>query len=151
NHWIFRARAESYDRLRQWAKARADYDRAIELSPADERAGFQFFRAGHFAAQGQWRQAADDLRPLYQKPVDANKDWWRLRDASLIFAVAGDVENYAKAAAECYRQQSTGTPTPDECKWTVLAMLLLPEMITKESGPRLLELAGKTDAFWQPR
>jgi tetratricopeptide (TPR) repeat protein len=30
-------------------------------------------------------------------------------------------------------------------------MLLFPEMITKENRSRLLELAGKTDAYWQPR
>src|SRR5262249_23920320 len=141
--------AESYDRSRQWVKARADYDRAIELCAPHDRGEFQFLRERHFAAQGHWHQAADELRPLYQKP--ANNEWWRLRDASLIFAVAGDVDNYGKAAAECYSQQSAGSPNPDDGRWTVITMLLFPEMITKENRQRLLELAGTTDAYWQPR
>ena len=48
-------------------------------------------------------------------------------------------------------QASAGTPNAYESKLTVLAMLLFPEMITGANRPRLLELAGKTDAYWRPR
>src|SRR5262249_8187294 len=67
------------------------------------------------------------------------------------FAAAGDVENYGKAAAECYRKQTGQTPNAYDSTWTVLPMLLFPEMITKENRARLLELAGKTDDNWRPR
>src|SRR5262249_44414781 len=115
------------------------------------------FRACHFAAQGQWKQAMEDMRQAYQKPADYStgpwprREWWRLRDAALIFAVAGDVENYGKAAPACYRKQIAQTPSAEESKWTVLTMVLFPQMITRENRPRLLELAGKTDASWRPR
>jgi tetratricopeptide (TPR) repeat protein len=151
NHWIFNLRGEAYDHLRQWDKALADFDKAVKVCQPNERETFLFFRARHFAAQGQWRQAADMMRPLYQNLAEANKEWWRVRDAALIFAVAGDVENYDKAAAECYRKQSAGSSNPDENKWIVHTMLPFPDMITKENRSRLLELAGKTDSYWQPR
>jgi tetratricopeptide (TPR) repeat protein len=149
NPWTFNLRGEAYERLRQWDKALADFDQAVKVCQPNERENFQFFRARHFAARGQWRQAADEMRALYQKP--ANNEWWRLRDAALIFAVAGDVENYGKAAAECYGKQSAGSSNPDDNRWAVLTMLLIPEMITGENRARLLELAAKTDAYWQPR
>jgi WD40 repeat protein/tetratricopeptide (TPR) repeat protein len=155
--WIFRLRGDAYDQLRQWQKAWADHDQAIKLSGREERGTFHFFRARHFAAQGQWKQAAKDMQQAYQSPADfingswPRTDWLSVRDAALIFAVAGDVEDYGKAAAECYRKLSAGTPNPDDSKWIVLTMLLFPEMITKENRPRLLELAGRADAFWQPR
>jgi WD40 repeat protein/tetratricopeptide (TPR) repeat protein len=157
NPYIFMKRGEAYDGLRQWQKARADYDRAITLSSPAERGSFHFFRARHFAVQGQWKQAAEDTQQAYQKPADfINSTWprnegWCLRDAVLFFAVAGDVDNYSKAAAECYRKQSVGTPNPDDSKWAVLTMLLVPEMVTNENRPRLLELAANADAYWQPR
>jgi WD40 repeat protein/tetratricopeptide (TPR) repeat protein len=149
NPWTFNLRGEAYERLRQWDKALADFDQAVKVCQPNERENFQFFRARHFAARGQWRQAADEMRPLYQKT--ANNEWWRLRDASLIFAIAGDVENYGKAAAECYGKQAAGNLTVEEVRWTVLTMLQYPEMITNENRPRLLEMAGKLDAYWQPR
>jgi tetratricopeptide (TPR) repeat protein len=151
NPWMFVGRGEAYGQLHQWDKARPDIDQAIRFSTPAERATFQFVRARHFAAQGRWKEAADDTKLSYQKPTDAIKEWWALRDASLIYAIAGDAENYRKAVADCYAKQATGNPNPDECRWTVLTMLLLPGMITKENRPRLLELAGKADAFWQPR
>ena len=157
NPWMHRLRGDAYDRLRQWQKARADYNRAIMLSSPAERGTFHFYRARHFAAQGQWKQAAKDMQQLYEQPADFRNgawprtEWWALRDAALIYAIAGDVENFDRAAAEWYRKQSARTPDADECKWTVLTMLLFPEMITTANRPRLLELAGKTDAYWQPR
>jgi hypothetical protein len=157
NPWIFIKRGEAYDQERQWQKARADYDRAINLSSSSERETFHFYRAVHFAAQGHWKQARDDLHQAYQKPTDyldgsfPRAEWWAHRDAALISAIAGDVENYDRAVAVWYHKQSARTPDPDESKWTVLTMLLFPEMITSANRPRLLELAGKTDAYWRPR
>jgi WD40 repeat protein/tetratricopeptide (TPR) repeat protein len=158
NHpWIFLKRGEAYDQLRQWQKAWEDYDRAIKLSQPAERGSFHFYRARHFAAGGQWKPAVDDLHQAYEKPTDfldasfPRREWWALRDAALVFAIAGDVENYDKAVARWYRKQSAGTPDAEESKWTVLTMVLLPEMITKENRTRLLEMAGTTDAYWRPR
>jgi WD40 repeat protein len=151
NPWFFNGRGEAYDQLRQWDKALADFDQAVKVCQANERETFQFLRTRHFAAQGRWRQAADELRLLYHKPIDANKEWWRLRDASLIFALAGDEASYRKVAGECYRKESAQSLTVDDGKWTVLTMLLFSEMITKENRPHLLELAGKTDDYWRPR
>ena len=151
NHWIFRARAEAYDHLRQWDKALADYDRMIAVCPPNDREQFQFYRAVHFAAQGQWKQAADELRPIYQNPVEANKDWWRVRDAALIFAMARDEANYRQTAMECYRKAFTTSLSEYDYGWTVLTCLQLPETITDEIRPQLLELAAKSSEFWQPR
>jgi tetratricopeptide (TPR) repeat protein len=155
--WIFNARGEAYGGLRQWQKARADHDRAIQVCSPEERGSFHFFRGRHFAGQSQWKRAALDMQQAYEKPADYSKgtwprsDWWSVRDAALIFAVAGDVENYGKAAAECYRKQTGQVPNAEDSKWMVLTMLLFPEMITKENRTRLLELAGKTDDYWRPR
>jgi hypothetical protein len=97
------------------------------------------------------------MQQAYQKPAEFSNgtwprnEWWCLRDAALTFAIAGDLENYDKSADACYRVQSAGSPNPDDSRWAVLSMLLFPEMITKENRPRLLELAGKTDAYWRPR
>ncbi len=68
----------------------------------------------------------------------------------MIIAIGGDVENYSRAVAECDRRQSAGMPGADEGKWTVMMMVLFPEMVTKEKRPRLLELSGKMDAYWRP-
>jgi tetratricopeptide (TPR) repeat protein len=158
NPWFFAGRGAAYCQLRQWDKGRADLDRAIKVAAQGERFPFYFSRARVlFAAQGQWKPAEEDLRQVYQKPA-AFRDgpWpraelWALGEAALIYAIAGDVENYRNAVAECYRKQSTGTPNAYESKLTVLSMLLFPEMITNANRPRLLELAGKTDAYWRPR
>ena len=72
-------------------------------------------------------------------------------DAALIFGVAGDVENYDRAVTQWNHKQSALAPDAEERRWTVLTMLLFPEMINKGNRLRLLELAGKTDAYWQPR
>jgi formylglycine-generating enzyme required for sulfatase activity/tetratricopeptide (TPR) repeat protein len=146
--WMFNGRGEAYDHLRQWDKALADFDQAVKFAQPNEREAFQFLRARHFAVQGQWRQAADDLRPIFQKP--ANKEWWRLRDAALIFAIVGDEANCRQTAAECYSQHFANI-SPDDGRWTVLALVQYPEMITKDNRAQVLELARKTDAYWQPR
>jgi formylglycine-generating enzyme required for sulfatase activity len=157
NPWIFRLRGAAYDGMRQWEKARADHDQAIKLSIPEERGSFHSFRACHFAAQGQWKQAAEDMKQAYRTPADYSNgtwprsEWWAVRDAALIFAVAGDVENYSKAAAACYRKQNAQAQSAEDSKWIVLTMLLFPEMITRENRARLLELAGKTDDYWRPR
>jgi tetratricopeptide (TPR) repeat protein len=156
--WFFSGRGDAYCQLRQWDKARADFDKAVDVAPQPERATFLFQRARLLlAAQGQWKQAAEDVHQLFQKPADfvdgawPRSEWWAYRDAALICAIAGDVENYSQAAAACYRKQAAGTPSADDGRWIVLTMLLFPEMITKESSPRLLELAGKADDYWRPR
>jgi len=149
--WILIKRGETYDQLRQWDQARADYDQAVKADSHPDRASFQFYRARHFAAQGRWKQAAEDLQQAWEKPTEFIKAWWCLRDAALIFAVAGDVENYRRTAAECLAKLSAADSNPDGNKWTVLALALYPEMITAENRARLLELAGKIDSWWQPR
>jgi tetratricopeptide (TPR) repeat protein len=53
--WFFSGRGDAYCQLRQWDKARADFDRAIDVAPQPERATFLFQRARLvLAAQGQW-------------------------------------------------------------------------------------------------
>jgi WD40 repeat protein/tetratricopeptide (TPR) repeat protein len=150
NAWIVMARGEAYGQLRQWSKARTDIDRAISLSRPEERGTFQFVLARHFAAQGLWQQAADETREVYRNPTDINKEWWALRDSALIYAIVGDVESYRKAAVECYRKEAAANHSQDVDNWTVLVMLLFPDMITKENRPHLMELAAKADANWKP-
>jgi WD40 repeat protein/tetratricopeptide (TPR) repeat protein len=155
--WILNGRGDAYDHLRQWDKALADFDQALKVCSPEERGVFHSSRARHFAGRGQWKQAALDMQQVYKEPADFNSEtwwrgeWWRLRDAALIFGVAGDVDNYGKAATACYRKQTGTAPNADESHWTVLTMVLFPEMITNENRTRLLELAGKTDAYWRPR
>jgi tetratricopeptide (TPR) repeat protein len=151
NAWFFAGRGEAYDHLRQWDKARADYDQAVKVCQANEREVFQFSRAGHFAAQAQWKLAADELRPLYQNPSETGLEWWRLRNASFNFGMAGDAENCRTTAAACYRKVLTGNLTADDGRWILITMLQSPETITTERRPHLLHVAAKTDAYWQPR
>jgi WD40 repeat protein/tetratricopeptide (TPR) repeat protein len=155
NSMIFIKRGETYDRLRQWQKARADYEQAIKHCQPDERGAYHFWRARHFAAQSQWKQAAKDLQQVYDQRTDFRRgswtEWWALRDAALIYAVAGDVENFDRLLAGMYQKPSEATPGEDESKWIVLTMLLFPEAITDANRPRLLELAGKADAYSRPR
>ena len=152
NHiWIFVKRGETYDQLRQWGLARTDYEQAIKISSPSERGTFQFIRARHFAAQGQWKLAAEDVKQAYEKPTDFVGYWWAFRDAALIFSMAGDLDNYQKTAAGCYRKQSAGNLNADENKWIVSILVLFPDMVTSENRPRLLEMAGKIDPYWQPR
>lgn len=151
NPWIFNGRGMAYDRLHQWNAALADYDNANRFAPANEKDNFQFFKALHFAWQGQWKKSADELRPLYVNPSNMSKEWWRLRDAALIFALAGDVENYRKTVTACYGHDNTRDPNPDVSKWTVHTMLVFPEMITNENRSRLMDMAGKVDTYWNPR
>jgi len=151
NPWFYAASGDAYGRLRQWGKARADHDQAVKVAAPTERGYFQLRRVLHFAAQGQWKPAADDMKQVRQVPADVAKEWWALRDAALIFAMAGDAEGCRKAAADCLSKQSAGDPNPDENRWTVLTMLLLPDMITNENRARLLELASKTEPYWKPR
>ncbi len=140
-------RGETYDRLRQWPKARADYDRAITHCPPEERNTYHFWRARHYAAQGLWKQAAIDMRPVYDGRVDFRRgswtDWWAIRDGALIDAIAGDVDEFDRLLAGLYQNQSAATPDADASKWIVLTTLLFPETITDANRPRLLELAGK--------
>jgi tetratricopeptide (TPR) repeat protein len=149
--WIYVKRGESYDRLRQWDRARADYETAITASSPTDRGTFQFFLARHLAAQGRWKQAAEDVRKADQKPTDSITNWWARRDAALIYTMAGDIYNGRRAAVEQLRKQPQGDPDADQNKWAVFDMLLIPNLVTSENLARLLELAGKTDSYWQPR
>lgn len=149
--WALLGRAGTYDRLRQWDLAKADYDRAIQLASATDKPSRYISRARHFALQGQWKLAADDLLQARQTPNNATGDWSALRDAALVFAISGNTESYHQTAAELYAQQSAGNPNADQCKWTVLTMLLLPDMVTEENRSRLLEMAAKNDNYWRPR
>ena len=69
-----------------------------------------------FAAQGQWKPAAEDLQQVYQKLADFRDGACRapnmgIGEAALIYAIAGDLENYERAVAECYRKQAPERPT----------------------------------------
>ncbi|MBI3860812.1 MAG: hypothetical protein HY290_02835 [Planctomycetia bacterium] len=149
--WMFAGRGDAYGQLRQSDKARADHDQAIKICSPTDRGYFQYRRGTYFAAQGQWKEAADDMRLAYQTPPDSIKNWANFRDAAFIYAMTGDVENYRKAAADCFSKQATGKLSADDDRWIVLTMLQLPEMITSENRTRLLELAAKADPYWQPR
>jgi WD40 repeat protein/tetratricopeptide (TPR) repeat protein len=155
---IFARRAEAYSLLRQWEKARADFDRAIDVAPSDARGAYYFDRARLvYAPRAEWKRALKDLRRFYRRPADfhdgawPSTELWALHDAAFICAVAGDVESYARAVAECEPRLAAGTLDAGETRWTVLAMLLFPEMITRDSRQRLLDASGKTDDFWRPR
>lgn len=148
--WIFVKRGESYDRLRQWDKARADYEQAIITSSPTDRGTFQFFRARHLAAQGHWRQAAEDVRQSYQQPTDFLNDWWTFRDAALVYVTVGDMKSYRKNALACYDKHADHSDR-DRNNWTVLAMLLSPDMVTSQNRSNLTKIAEKGDPYWQPR
>ena len=149
--WWYKGRGEAYEKLHQWDKARDDYDQAVKVCSVQERELFQLFRSMHFAAQGKWKQAADDARPTAQIPIEVNIEWWRLRNAALIFAVAGDEPNYCLTAKRCYEKLTAGNLNADETRSTIQTMLLFPGMITDENRPGLLEMVEKTDAYWNPR
>lgn len=149
--WIFVKRGETYDQLREWDQARADYEQAIALCSPSDRATFQFYRARHFAKQCQWKQAADDVRQAHRKLSDSVTHWATWRDVALIYALAGDMEGYRQAAAEQYRQQPAGDPDADQNKWSLLTMVLAPKLVTSENQARLQQIATRIDSYWQPR
>ena len=60
--WALYGRAGTYDRLRQWHLARADYDLALAVVSANDKGTAHFNRARHLALQGPWKQAAEDVQ-----------------------------------------------------------------------------------------
>lgn len=149
--WFYSTRGVAYHRLRQWDKARADFDQAVKVAGDSERSQFLLFRGVAFAAEGDWKLAADDVRTVYQKPTAVDKEWWRCRDASLIFLMSGDVDLARQTARECYRIAAEGNSNQDDCKWTVLVMCMSEDQITSDVCARLLEMAQKQDDYWRPR
>jgi Flp pilus assembly protein TadD len=149
--WFYSGRGEAYRRLRQFDKARADFDQAVKISSGSERAIFLNVRALFFAAQGDWNQAAENMRQLYQNSPDQNREWSLTRDAALIFAMAGDEANARQAAQECLRKSLTANLSESDNRWSIIPMLQLPGLITAENRSQLGELAEKSDAFWRPR
>ena len=150
NPWIFAERGEAYEQLRQWEKAQADLERAIEICTPTDRGYFHYRLGTHFAARGQWKRAAAELNQANQYPSDLYSTWHTCRDKAFIYAMAEDRENCKKAALECYGKRPPANADRDDNRWLVSTMLQVPGMITNENRAELFERATKTDPNWQP-
>ncbi len=148
--WALARRAAAYDRLGKWELARPDHDQGLKLASADH-ISYVWNRARHFAQQGQWSSAAEDARSLWQTPSNTTENWRVSRDSAFLFAIAGDMSRYQQAAQKLDALRSSGSPDAEQCKWTVLVMLLMPERLTSENRATLLELASKCEESWRLR
>src|SRR5262249_19598963 len=66
SHWN---RADAYDRLRKYADAVKDWDRAVELSPEEEQSAFRARRALSMLNAGHVAEAVAEVAELAKAPV----------------------------------------------------------------------------------
>ncbi len=72
NPWIYRLRAEAYDHLRQWQKARADHDQAIKVSSPAERWTFQCLRTATSPRKASGsKRSKICIKPIKTRPLSA--------------------------------------------------------------------------------
>jgi tetratricopeptide (TPR) repeat protein len=100
--------AQAFADKRQWDKALAYFDRAIEAERGKSGEPALRFQRGSLHAQlGRWQQAADDYaRALELDPTDAG-NWYR---SALLRLQLGDRDGYRRA---CARQLERHANTPD--------------------------------------
>jgi tetratricopeptide (TPR) repeat protein len=83
SHWN---RAEAYDALHQYAEAVQDWDRAVELSPAQEQPSFRVRRAASRVQAGQAAEAVADVAELTKLATWNAGQWY---DFACVYALAG--------------------------------------------------------------
>lgn len=149
NLWWLLNRGVAYVQLRQFEQARADFDRALAVCPPTELGFYRSRRAFFLAIQGQWRQAAENVRESRQR--GGPSEWWVLRDAASICAAAGEVDEYRHVATELLAATNK-TANPEEAKWLLYVLVAMPETIAAENRERLTAAAERiVDPWWNRR
>jgi hypothetical protein len=150
------ARAEAHEKLEHWELAAADWGNA-DLHAVDkrERYGDPSFPALERRARVHGRLQQFDKQVLdyaeLLKPERLGNNPWIFVGRAEAYGglrqwdkVRSDVEQAIKVAPEAERRTF----------YFVRARLFFAaqgQMITNDNRPRLLELAGRTDAYWRPR
>jgi serine/threonine protein kinase len=95
-------RALAYARLEKYAEAVTDWDRAVALSPKEERAGFRAARATARVKAGQVAEAVAEVAALARTPIWSAGQWY---DFACVYALASGKsadkkQQYADRAVE---------------------------------------------------
>ena len=143
-------RARIYDRLKQYDKALADYDRAVVIPDMGPEA--LIWRAVFQARWCHWKLAASDYRLLWkQRQQTWYVEWHYSRERALMNLLAGDLDGYREAAAELL-DRTEKLVDSDSSHWLVTIFCLAPDMITDANRARLMAASDRvTDAYWKPR
>ena len=87
-------RAQAYDRLEKYAESVKDWDRAVELSPANDKPQVRAGRADSRVRAGQVAEAVDEAADLTKLPGWPANQWY---DFACIYAVAAGQDAAKKA------------------------------------------------------
>jgi WD40 repeat protein len=142
-------RAQLYERLRQFDKAQADYDRAV----ASPRLGLEplIWRVGHWARRGRWKEAAEDYRQVWNRRDQSwYVEWYFSRERALLNLLAGDLEGYRQGAAELVTRTEKSSDG-DSSRWLAYVLIAGPNAITDANRDRLTAAAERIDPWWNPR
>jgi serine/threonine protein kinase len=105
----FQGRGKAYDQLRMEAKADADWQKAIELSPEEEQHRIRTRRAVHLALDGQAPKAIAIVEELAKLPIKEAKRWYEMGSVySLASKLISDQEQkYSDRAMELLKEAAT--------------------------------------------
>lgn len=119
-------RAEVFIIMQQWERARADFDRAIELDPDLIDRAFNLF-----AGADRWSEAADFGFPYIDVNPETELRWMNVAP---VLVLSGDHKDYATFCVRVVEQFTATTDAGTSERATKIA-LLTPDAITVNSLP----------------
>ena len=152
SHWAYAGRAQVYDTLKEWDKAQADHDRAVEFSSPEQLANRLVSRGQHFAVRGLWSRAFADYAAAqaHDVPTNNTRSWSFSRDLALLSLFTDHVDAYRTAAEELSTRLG-GNLDAAKAKWLTTVFTAAPGMVTDANRDELRAAAEQAAAWPSPR